>query len=29
LADIFDIQDEISLAITDKLKLELLGEELA
>jgi serine/threonine protein kinase len=27
LADIFDIQDEISLAITDKLKLELLGEE--
>ncbi len=27
LADVFDIQDEISLAITDKLKLELLGEE--
>jgi len=27
LADIFDIQDEISLAITDKLKLELLGDE--
>jgi serine/threonine protein kinase/Tfp pilus assembly protein PilF len=29
LADIFDIQDEISLAITDKLKLELLGDEKA
>ena len=27
LADVFDIQDEISLAITDKLKLKLLGEE--
>ena len=27
LADVFDIQDEISLAITDKLKLELLGDE--
>lgn len=27
LADVFDIQDEISLAITDKLKLELLKEE--
>ena len=27
LADVFDIQDEISLAITDKLKLNLLGEE--
>ncbi|MGD9347680.1 MAG: protein kinase, partial [Candidatus Aminicenantes bacterium] len=29
LADIFDIQDEISLAITDKLKIELLGDEKA
>jgi serine/threonine protein kinase/Flp pilus assembly protein TadD len=27
LADVFDIQDEISLAITDKLKLKLLGGE--
>lgn len=27
LADVFDIQDEISLAITDKLKLKLIGEE--
>jgi TolB-like protein/Tfp pilus assembly protein PilF len=27
LADVFDIQDEISLAITEKLKLKLLGEE--
>jgi len=27
LADIFTIQDEISLAITEKMKLELLGEE--
>jgi serine/threonine protein kinase len=27
LADVFDIQDEISLAITDKLKLKLLGKQ--
>jgi serine/threonine protein kinase len=27
LADVFDIQDEISLAITEKLKIKLLGEE--